>query len=145
MEVWIVEVLEAQVPSFVTASILAAIVIARNRMTTAADCLGSRDSYLKVDTLRHVHRCDVLCGVAKDASLMHAGAVREAGRGGGGTTEADTVCRVEENLKRRCGWRSDVGSKTPSVEALAGDERAVEYVMFATRNCEFNPGGIAEG
>ena len=72
-------------------------------MAAAADCLGSRDGYLKVDTLRHVHRCDVLGGVAKDASLRHVGAVREAGRGDGGTTEADTVCRVEENLERRCG------------------------------------------
>ena len=58
---------------------------------------------LLVDTLRHVHRCDVLGGVAKDASLRHVGAVREAGKGDGGTTEADTVCRVEENLERRCG------------------------------------------
>lgn len=31
------------------------------------------------------------------------------------------------------------------MEALAGDERAVEFVMFATCNCEFDPGGIAEG
>lgn len=97
MEIWIFEVLEGQVPSFVTTSILATSVIARNRMAAAADCLGGRDGYLKVGTLRYAHRCDVLCGVATDASLRHVGAVREAGRGGGGTAEADAVCRVEGN------------------------------------------------